>query len=294
VAYFEDIVSLPSAAPVLRTPADGDLFEIVAPMLADAELVSFTWDRAHAKITSYQLWIALDEDFTELVPLWNNVAAAWQAPIPVLSPSNIVAIIANRGAFDPGKTYYWKVNVLTPFNGVFSETRSFTIAPSAASVPTLGAPANGAMDVGTNPAFSWSPVTGCTMYEFQLSEGTAFAVTLVSEQVPNTAIQITTALEEGKTYFWRVRAVSPVQGEWSSIGNFVVAVPEEPEAPPVTITQQAPPQITITTPAPAPPVTLAPPVEEKIAPAYIWAIIIIGAVLVIAVIVLIVRTRRSV
>jgi hypothetical protein len=32
----------------------------------------------------------------------------------------------------------------------------------------------------------------------------------------------------------------------------------------------------------------------EIAPTYIWAIIIIGAILVIAVIVLIVRTRRSV
>jgi hypothetical protein len=285
VYYFEDIVSPPAAAPVLIGPADGTLYDIVSEMLADAEQVVFTWTRANPQITGYTLWVALDANFTELF---------FTAAIGSTTPSDTVTAIYGRGTFNPGLTYYWKVNANTPFNGGFSETRSFTVAPSAAIVPTIGSPINGAMDVSETPAFSWSAVSGTTMYEFQLSEGTAFAVPMVSEQVATTAIVPNVTLTAGKTYFWRVRALEPVESDWSSIGSFTVAVPAEPAPPPITVTTTPPPQITVTTPAPPPALTYTPPVEEKIAPAYIWAIIIIGAVLVIAVIVLIVRTRRSV
>jgi hypothetical protein len=293
IYYYEDIVSMPSAAPVLRTPADDELFEIVSSMLADAELVSFTWNRAAPQITSYELWIALDEGFNEMVPLWNAGAAAFQAPVVVASPQAIVSIIAGRGAFDPGKTYYWMVNVVTPFNGVSSEVRSFTIAPSAASVPEIASPANGASNVGTKPSFSWTPTSGATKYEFQLDTGTSFTAPMVSEQVATSAIMPNVTLDEGKSYFWRVRALEPVPSEWSAIGTFTVAVPEPP---PVTPTQTVvpPPTITITQP---PDITFTIPTATtggQVPSAAIWAIIIIGAVLVIAVIVLIVRTRRQV
>ncbi len=283
VYYFEDIVSPPSAAPVLRTPADAALFEIVSSMLADSELVNFTWDRASSQITSYNLWVALDEDFTEL---W------FVANVPSASPAPVVSAIYGRGTFDPGETYYWKVQAATPFNGSFSETRNFTIAPSAASVPVIASPPNGSLDVGTNPSFSWTPVTGTTMYEFQLDTGTTFTAPMVSEQTATTAIMPNVTLEEGRSYFWRVRALEPVPSEWSAIGTFVVAVPEPP---PVTPTQTIAPTPTFTIEVP-PAVTVTIPTQEttEVSPAYIWAIIIIGAVLVIAVIVLIVRTRRQV
>ena len=56
--------------------------------------------------------------------------------------------------------------------------------------------------------------------------------------------------------------------------------------------EAAPAPVEVTT-VPAPDVTVTVPVTE-ITPAWIWAIIAIGAVLCIAVIVLIVRTRRVV
>jgi hypothetical protein len=61
------------------------------------------------------------------------------------------------------------------------------------------------------------------------------------------------------------------------------------------VEQVPPPVINIPAPPPAQEIVIPPaPTPEEIAPGYIWAIIIIGAVLVIAVIVLIVRTRRTV
>ncbi|MDD5127603.1 MAG: hypothetical protein PHR43_05885, partial [Dehalococcoidales bacterium] len=105
-------------------------------------------------------------------------------------------------------------------------------------------------------------------------------------------------LEAGTTYYWAVKATKPVAGAFSAVANFTVAVAPEATtaAPPVVITQVPAPTIVLT----QPPVTTTnivipqPTPAPQIAPAYIWAVIIIGAILVIAVIVLIVRTRRTV
>jgi len=121
------------------------------------------------------------------------------------------------------------------------------------------------------------------------------------------------------TYYWRVRvdAVSgttlgPIRSPWSEVRSFTIV--EAPVAPPVTvaptpeITVSVPPAPTVVLPAPeiiiptpeivlpAPQVTL-PPTPAPVAPIPGWAlyvIIIIGAVLVIALIVLILRTRRPI
>jgi len=133
------------------------------------------------------------------------------------------------------------------------------------------------------------------MYQFQLSDDPAFGTTLADEQVAETGIMPAVTLNRGTTYFWRVRTIAPIEGGWSTVANFLVAMEAPAPAPPVVIETVPPPVIEIPPAQPAPIIEIPPaPAPEKIAPAYIWAIIIIGAVLVIAVIVLIVRTRRSV
>jgi hypothetical protein len=291
--YFDDIVSLPSAAPTLIGPADDATFKIVSTMLSDSQLVNFTWTRAAPQITSYFIWVALDENFTELIPM--TLLGPPDIALSNISPLDIVSFIGGRGMFQPGLTYYWRVQALTPFTGGFSETRSFTIEPSAASVPAILSPINGATVNTVSPAFSWSAITDTTMYEFQLSELPGFETTIFTDETsgPGEALPVTITLERGKTYFWRVRAIEPNMGDWSPSANFMIAELPPTTTPPVTT------QTTITIPPPPPGtttiVTILPPEEpDQIAPAYIWAVIIIGAILVIAVIVLIVRTRRSV
>jgi hypothetical protein len=75
-----------------------------------------------------------------------------------------------------------------------------------------------------------------------------------------------------------------------------VIPPTPTPTPPVTPTIILPtPTVILPTPTVVIPTQPTPTtVKEEISPAYIWAIIIIGAILVIAVIVLIVRTRRTV
>ena len=129
------------------------------------------------------------------------------------------------------------------------------------------------------------------MYRFELSTSSDFATTVYTTDTAGAGVGLPSniTLERGTTYFWRVKALTPVESDWSTVANFIVAE-EAVEPPPTTTTivlpTQEPPTITT--------FTVPPDVVEKVNPAYIWAIIIIGAVLVIAVIVLIVRTRRSV
>ena len=105
---------------------------------------------------------------------------------------------------------------------------------------------------------------------------------------------VTVSLEYGQTYYWRVRGVSATSTtDWSPITAFTTMLEPEDAPPPVTITDVPPATFTVEIPE-QPPATTVEVVQEEVGQGYIWAIIIIGAVLVIAVIVLIVRTRRSV
>jgi len=281
--YYED--TLADVGPTLIGPADGQLVQMNAASGAVYN-VPLQWNRL-SLTTDYTLFLALDPMLTQLVT----------APATVTASTPTVSNIINAGNVGllPGTTYYWAVASQQPIGSPFSEIRSFTVQPTAASVPTIGSPANGGVIDGVNPAFSWSPVGGATMYEFQLSADTTFSMPLYSEDLANTGIQPAVALERGKIYFWRVRALTPVQGDWSAIANFSVASEAAAAPPPVEVVTTPAPVINIPASPPATVVEIPPaPPVEKIAPAYIWAIIIIGAVLVIAVIVLIVRTRRSV
>jgi len=117
------------------------------------------------------------------------------------------------------------------------------------------------------------------------------------------------------TYYWRVRvdAAGPVRSAWSEVRTFnlgeleitpPVIIQPAPPAPVITVPEAPaitiqPPEIVLPQPEivlPAPQITL-PPAPAPVAPIPGWAlyvIIIIGAVLVIALVVLILRTRRPV
>ena len=178
-----------------------------------------------------------------------------------------------------------------PILSRYSETWSFTTGLAEAEWhpfynPGNVAPEPGASDVNRTPAFQWNAADWATGYEFELSGSPEtgadgyFATPMKSFTGAN-ALTGNVYLYDGTldydgTYYWHVRAVSKTsESEWAT-GVFTIG-----SAP-------------ATTPAPTTTAAPAPVVVEEIAPAYIWVIIGVGAALVIAVIVLIVRTRRVV
>jgi len=294
VYYFDDTLAL--TGPVILGPKDGSMVQMNS-ITGYPQDVNFNWARA-SKATKYEVAIALDADFTSVLNV-DDAAGTGDGTDPyceVAGPFNVMSLIVDGRTFQPGTTYYWKVRSDLPLTGAWSESRSFTIQPGAAAVPTIGSPANGSQTADPNPAFSWSPVSGANKYEFQLAVSTNFATPLYSDTIAETGIRPAVKLDPGTTYFWRVRAVDPVVGDWSTIANFTVAVEAPPPPKPVEVITSPPPVIEIPPPEPAPIIEIPapPPATEPINDAYILAIIIIGAVLVIAVIVLIVRTRRTV
>jgi len=282
--YFDD--TLAAVGPTLTGPANKSIIQTNSVTGYPMSL-NLMWSRP-SLATGYTVEIALDSSFVSKIGLPNSGNFS-------SSDTSLAMVLSGSSAFNPGSTYYWRVRAYLPITSAWSETRSITMQPLAAAVPGISSPANGSTIKSVTPAFSWTPVTSCTKYEFQLSVGPVFATSIFSD-TPASAGSVlpdTTKLEKGKQYFWRVRALEPVAGDWSTIANFTVAM-DETTVPPVTITSVPAPTFTIPA-APAPTtVTLTPAPVEEIAPTYIWAIIIIGAILVIAVIVLIVRTRRSV
>jgi hypothetical protein len=285
--FYMDCLALASAT--LHSPAANAVTK-TNPLMGTAYDVTLTWD--HIPFAEeYEVHVCFDPACME-----QTGNSPYRELMAIGLP--VATLVVDGGDLTPGTTYYWRVHTSTtgPLVSKWSEIRSFTVEAAAAVAPTIGSPENGSTITTANPAFSWSPVSRATMYEFQLAVGTNFASALHTQKLAETGIRPAVKLDPGMTYFWRVRAIEPIVGEWSTIANFTVAEPEEAAPPPVVVEEVPPPQINIPAAPPATEIVLpeAPAPPAQVAPGYIWAVIIIGAVLVIAVIVLIVRTRRTV
>jgi hypothetical protein len=267
--------------------------------------LTFSWASAGPGI-SYQLNVAYDAAMTVFVTDQNTLPITYNAQ-PCPNP-----LLPNRSLL-PG-TYYMQVRTANQIGatiyytfGKWSTPIQFVVKlPSitTSGLDTTGrlSPNNGASGVPLMPAITWGTVAGADSYNFQFGTDPTFATTIDSKTgLTNTVYTPSAALTANTTYFWRVQAVNAggvsdwVSSAFTTAGAPVVA----PSSP--TATASAPPQ-TIVIPTPTfnvPPATVTVNVPSStgtpVAPAtpgYIWFVIVIGAVLVIAVIVLIVRTRR--
>ena len=220
-----------------------------------------------------------------------------------------------------GVTYNVSVWAAAPVSSYLFDAAatSFTTLPTPPTAPVGLVPANGAINIPIlGPAFAWSPpaVPGITGYNFELTTDPTFATITVGTANPAEPYLVWAGpLEYETAYYWRVRAVTAAGvSVWVTSVFTTVAEPE----PPVTIEPPPTPTIILPTPTvtvippdidvtveppditvdiPTPTTTIVEPViemPEEVTPAYIWVIVAIGALLVILVITLIIRTRRVV
>jgi len=218
----------------------------------------------------------------------------------------------NPSAFTPGGTYYVRVRVTAakPLVSNWSTGIQFSVplTEPGSSLTDVGnlSPAAGALINYTNtPTFTWAQVLGAISYNVQIFNTPEFSGTPVVDAsgLTNTVYTSTKALDPG-TYYWQVRAVAgDVKGNWiqssftiakatataTGTGTQTITIPPI-TIPTITVPPVTVPPATVTVSVPTPTVTVVP--QEAATPAWTWVLIVIGAVLVIAVIVLIVRTRR--
>lgn len=212
-----------------------------------------------------------------------------------------------------GSTNLWAVDIDTAKFYNYEDTIS-------AVGPTLKSPSNGAT-IPVNPVsgdtadvhLSWeSPSDDVTEFDWEVALDADFDEVVFSPDDTDKAnvgdgdegdllsFVLTDAdydFMPGTTYYWRVKCEDPVESPWSETRSFKVA--EAEGMPPVTVEIPPTPDITVELPAPevtvtVPPVVQVPPAAAPITPGFIWGIIIIGALLFVALIVLILRTRRVV
>ena len=184
----------------------------------------------------------------------------------------------------PGMTYYWRVRTAVdgPALSAWSGTRMFTIA--GATVFGVSSPASGATDIPLIPSLVWGPVEGAIEYFVVVSPDPDFDTILMSSTTENTFYTVDKSLDYSTTYYWRVRPTP--EGAWAN-GVFTTMAKPVAATPPVVVQPPA---------APAPPeivkVEVPTVIQQPIPSMLLWVVTIIGAVLVIALIILIVRTRR--
>ncbi len=275
---YEDTAT---TAPTLTSPKDG--FSTGRATIAD-----LSWVKVPSA-TKYYVWYALDSSFKI-----NKVQVA--------GGSTAAARITG---LESGKTYYWKVSVwdAKPSLSPWSEVRSLTTGIGAAEWNPFSnadgvAPAAGVSGVQLMPVFQWNAADWADSFELQIGTKPdlgkdGYLSTVLVNKIKGTALSSTVwasdiELDYATTYYWQVRAVSATSKSVWGRGAFTTietaAVPVTPLAPTVIPA----PKVEITIPP-----ALPAPAPAPILPAvYVWTIVGIGAALVIAVIILIVRTRR--
>jgi hypothetical protein len=276
-AFGDGFIGMPTQS----SPSDGT-------QVSSTGSATLTW-AAYTGVSHYEVQVSTSSSFSSITDTGTPTSASFTASLP-----------------SPGATYYWRVRGIdssgtgTDLYTRWSATRSFITALNTPPVAVVGLPAHGATNVAIDTTFSWTAVAGAT-YEFMIAEelgaSDKFAIIDYAATCDTNAHKLQQNLKYDTQYWWRVRSVTSSSTSSWTTSFFTTA--KEP-APPATTTQPAP-TVTVTV-EPADPVTpivtvTVEPAEvpdtKPVIPEYLlWIIVAIGAVLVIVVIVLIVRTRR--
>lgn len=285
-----------TVGPTLKSPADGFVVAM-NPASGSAYDVTFIWERYDStSITQMDLQIATDSGFDGII--YNETFGDGTPSVDTAIDSETIAKVVGptslehqKAQYNPGTTYYWRVRTNTPLLSPWSEVRSFTIE----STVTFGvtSPTLGATNVPVEPTLVWNDYEGAISYEVMIAEDPTFAVWDWMHSADSTFIKVDEALDYSTTYYWRVRGITgapPKAGKPAPGGPWVDSVFTTAAAP-VGVVEEAPPEVTVEVAPPEVTVEVT-PTPAAIPGFLLWTIIGIGAVLFIALIVLIVRTRR--
>jgi len=278
VWMFEDCYA--KKAPDLLSPTDGGTLPS-DPCECIPLPFTMKWDRL-CDACSYDIQIALDEDFNEVIldsrlmcGDTNEIdpCCTYRPPEGETPSAYFMDLYGEYRVLICEYTYYWRVRAADAatdqiIHSWWSDPFSFTVAPGPGTGVELISPENGATGVAINDiGFTWTSVSSADEYDWLLSANSDLSdpIATVEGLTATAGAYSATDLDYETPYFWQVTAKkdgSPIST--SAIGTFTtMAEPVEPPEP-----------------------------VEPTTPTWVWVVIAIGAVLVIVVIVLIFRTRR--
>ena len=125
----------------------------------------------------------------------------------------------NTSYIENGTTYYYKVRALDANGTAGAWSSIVSVTYRAASTGTLSAPAvTGGNDTQGRPTLTWKAVTGAAKYEVYRARSRSGDYIKYST-VTGTSYTNTSYIEDGNTYYYKVRALDAngTAGAWSSI-----------------------------------------------------------------------------
>jgi photosystem II stability/assembly factor-like uncharacterized protein len=295
--------SIGATGPSVIGPAEGASIK-VNPESGRAYPITFTFERPASKVYMMEIQIGPDESFSS----WIFQSAAIDTSLQDGASIVVGPNAQNAAEFMPGTTYYWRVRATQTDKGdnwlsPWSATRSFIIEQPVSFA--LVSPVRGGTNVSVTPTLTWNEYAAAKDYgyEVMISEDKTFAILDQAHTTTDPFLYISEPLAYGTTYYWRVRGqigpatqegratVPPPTGPWVTGVFQTMPKPaeEKPDEPTViTIEKPAPPPEIIRVEVPG----QTQVVQQAIPDYLLWIIIAVGAILVICLIVLIVRTRR--
>ncbi len=176
----------PSATPILGGPDDGTV---------DVDFTA-TLDWNDLTDTTYDVQVATDPDFANVVRSATSLQSSEWAMTPALAPETL---------------FYWRVRArsLCGGAGTWSPPRSFTTRPCfQLAVPSLTGPADGSSNVSYTPNLDWGDVSLATHYEVEVSLDSNFTqIVRSATDLTDTQWTVAPALTPNTTYYWRSRAL---------------------------------------------------------------------------------------
>ncbi len=188
-------------APVLISPADSAVQVELNPTLE--------WGSVSGA-ENYQVQVALDDQFNNLIV-----------------DSSVQSTSMQISGLDYDTPYFWRVRAVNyTGNGMWSDTRQFRTKLRLPDKVTLLQPAYGDTIETDSVTLVWNTSQPeVDQYEVQVSLLDDFSITVLDTMVTDTTYLVT-GLEDGQTYFWRVRAHNVSGwGDFSDTGLFVVEIP---------------------------------------------------------------------
>jgi hypothetical protein len=185
-------------------PADGALVEQTWVMLGWTEGLT---------AASHDVYIGTAPDALEFQV--NQTATILTVGLPGLPlPDGLV----------PGTTYYWRVDEVEADPNIVHEgvVWSFTIPPLTAYNPS---PADGATGVATNVVLSWTAGLGAKLHSVYFGDNLDTVTNAAGAPPLPTTTFNPGALEQGKTYYWRVDEFNPPTTVKGNVWSFTTVAP---------------------------------------------------------------------
>ncbi len=168
---------------------------------------AFDWSDVFSAI-SYQLQLAGDTSFTNLLQDESPIESAWSA-----------------GSELPLGVLYWRVRAISSVDSSpWSQVGQFEIMAPA---PVLFKPVNFGIISDATPVFDWSEPLAVRSYDLEIDTVQTFITPVQHIVVDSSTFTPETALQ-ADTYYWRVRIHS--DGDtctWSAIWRFTVLAPPQ-------------------------------------------------------------------